>query len=127
MQDDTYLNPNDKARWGYAQGEDGKLQVGPQTVGETGGVEHARSEPRDKGALNNGGGEDSEALRQRITELEGQLAQSQKPTESSDPRTKDQLKAELDAKGVTYPSNASKADLLALLNPQQSNEGGTQE
>lgn len=126
MQDDTYLNPNDKARWGFG-GTEGAITVGPQTVGETGGVEHARSEPRDKGALNNGGGEDSEALRQRITELEGQLAQAQKPTEPTDPRTKDQLKAELDAKGVTYPSNASKADLLALLSPEQSNEGSTQE
>lgn len=126
MQDDTYLNPNDKARWGFG-GTEGAITVGPQTVGETGGVEHARSEPRDTGALNNGGGEDSEALRKRITELEGQLAQAQKPSEPTDPRTKDQLKAELDAKGLTYPSNASKADLLALLNPQQSNEGGTQE
>ncbi len=126
MQDDTYLNPNDKARWGFG-GTEGAITVGPQTVGETGGVEHARSEPRDTGALNNGGGEDSDALRKRITELEGQLAQAQKSTEPTDPRTKDQLKAELDAKGVTYPSNASKADLLALLNPRQSNEGGTQE
>lgn len=119
MQDDTYLNPNDKARWGFG-GTEGAITVGPQTVGETGGVEHARSEPSDKGALNNGGGEDSEALRKRITELEGQLAQAQKSTEPTDPRTKDQLKAELDEKGVTYPSNASKADLLALLGDQGS-------
>ncbi|TXQ88661.1 hypothetical protein FV308_02380 [Escherichia coli] len=57
---DNYIDPNSKARWGFG-GSEGKITVGPETVGETGGVDHARSEPKDKGAVNNGGGENSEA------------------------------------------------------------------
>ena len=58
MRDDKYMNPNDKARWGYSGTLD-EIKVAEQTVGETGGVEHARSEPEDEGARNNGGGADN--------------------------------------------------------------------
>lgn len=57
---DNYIDPNSKARWGFG-GSEGKVTVGPETVGETGGVDHARNEPKDEGAVNNGGGENSEA------------------------------------------------------------------
>jgi len=57
---DNYVDPNDKARWGFS-GSEGEIKVGSQTVGETGGVDHARNEPKDEGAVNNGGGENSEA------------------------------------------------------------------
>lgn len=57
---DNYIDPNQKARWGFG-GSDGNITVGPETVGETGGVDHVRSEPKDEGAVNNGGGENSEA------------------------------------------------------------------
>lgn len=57
---DHYVDPNDKARWGFS-GSDGEIKVGPETVGETGGVDHARNEPKEEGAVNNGGGENSEA------------------------------------------------------------------
>lgn len=123
VKEDNVLDPNQKARWGFSAGADGQIVVGPQTVEETGGVETIRTPADDKGAHNNGGGADeaeTAALRSRISELEAQLQQAQKPSEPTDPRTKDQLKAELDEKGVTYPSNASKADLLALLGNQGS-------
>lgn len=57
---DNYIDPNQKARWGFG-GSDGNITVGPETVGETGGVDHVRSEPKDEGAVNTGGGENSEA------------------------------------------------------------------
>ena len=57
MRDDNYMNPNDKARWGYSGTKE--IKIGEQTVGETGGVEHVRSEPNDDAARNNGGGADN--------------------------------------------------------------------
>lgn len=57
---DNYIDPNSKARWGFG-GSEGNITVGPETVGETGGVDHVRNEPKDEGAVNNGGGENSEA------------------------------------------------------------------
>jgi len=57
---DNYIDPNQKARWGFG-GSDGNITVGPETVGETGGVDHVRNEPKDEGAVNTGGGENSEA------------------------------------------------------------------
>lgn len=57
---DNYIDPNKKARWGFG-GTEGNVTVGPETVGETGGVDHARLEPKDEGAVKNGGGEDSAA------------------------------------------------------------------
>lgn len=60
VEKDHYVDPNDKARWGFS-GSDSEIKVGPQTVGETGGVDHVRNEPKDEGAVNTGGGENSEA------------------------------------------------------------------
>ncbi len=56
MQNDNYMNPNEKRRWGFS-GKAGKVTVGDKTVGETGGVEHVRTEPENEAARNNGGGE----------------------------------------------------------------------
>ncbi|MDU8429186.1 hypothetical protein RYA99_12385 [Pseudomonas syringae pv. actinidifoliorum] len=39
---DNHIDPELKARWGFG-GEAGKITVGPETVGETGGVDHARA------------------------------------------------------------------------------------
>ena len=55
---DNHIDPNIKARWGFS-GDDGEITVGPQTVGETGGVDHARSRIEPGGAHNSGGGADS--------------------------------------------------------------------
>lgn len=63
VQKDNHIDPNTKARWGFAGGE-GEVTVGPQTVGETGGVDHARSRIEPGGAHNNGGG--AEATRQAL-------------------------------------------------------------
>lgn len=64
MQEDKYMNPNSKARWGFG-GDAGNITVGPKTVGETGGVEHGRSDPKDQGATNNGGGDAQPQARSR--------------------------------------------------------------
>ncbi|TWI52978.1 hypothetical protein IQ22_02813 [Pseudomonas duriflava] len=101
--EDNVLDPNAKARWGYASGADGQIQVGPQTVEETGGVNTIRMNADDSGARNNGGGTD-----EATTTAEA----------SSESLTKDQIKAQLDAKGVEYSSTATKAELLALLNQE---------
>ena len=66
VQKDNHIDPNTKARWGFAGGE-GEVTVGPQTVGETGGVDHARTRIEPGGAHNNGGG--AESTRQAL-ELE---------------------------------------------------------
>lgn len=58
VEKDKHIDPNTKARWGFAGGE-GEVTVGPQTVGETGGVDHARSRIEPGGAHNNGGGADA--------------------------------------------------------------------
>lgn len=63
VQKDNHIDPNTKARWGFSGGE-GEVTVGPQTVGETGGVDHARSRIEPGGAHNNGGG--AEATRQAL-------------------------------------------------------------
>lgn len=63
VQKDNHIDPNLKARWGFAGGE-GEVTVGPQTVGETGGVDHARTRTEPGGAHNNGGG--AEATRQAL-------------------------------------------------------------
>lgn len=57
MQDDKYMNPNNKARWSFGGSRD-KITVGDQTVGETGGVDHVRTEPENEGARFNGGGDE---------------------------------------------------------------------
>nr|DAF83732.1 MAG TPA: transport protein [Caudoviricetes sp.] len=63
VQKDNHIDPNTRARWGFAGGE-GEVTVGPQTVGETGGVDHARTRTEPGGAHNNGGG--AEATRQAL-------------------------------------------------------------
>ncbi len=52
---DNHIDPNIKARWGFS-GDEGEITVGPQTVGETGGVDHARSRTAEGGGRNSGGG-----------------------------------------------------------------------
>lgn len=55
VQKDNHIDPELKARWGFA-GEAGSITVGPQTVGETGGVDHARTRIGEGGGRNSGGG-----------------------------------------------------------------------
>jgi hypothetical protein len=104
---DNYIDPNDKARWGFA-GSEGNITVGPQTVGETGGVDHARVVPDDSGAHNTGGG---------ISVDSGQVSGADTTSDSAniDGLTVAQLKEQLDAKGVAYKSTDTKADLVAAL------------
>lgn len=52
---DNHIDPNIKARWGFS-GDESEITVGPQTVGETGGVDHARSRIAEGGGRNSGGG-----------------------------------------------------------------------
>lgn len=82
----NYLDPNDKARWGFAM-KGGQVRIGTETVGETGGVKTILTEPGDSAAEGNGGGE------MRVPEL----------------------KAKLDSMGVEYPSDAKKSELQKLL------------
>lgn len=166
VQKDNHIDPNLKARWGFA-GEEGDITVGPQTVGETGGVDTARTRSDESAARNNGGGAEpsSEALQlaavnelaagletgvlnavegegpaQRIHQaLSGiqesmhrladerdqarndllELQQKTQPADALAELTAAQLKEQLDAKGVTYKVNDSKAELLALLKGAQ--------
>lgn len=55
VQKDNHIDPNTKARWGFS-GDAGEITVGPRTVGETGGVDHARSRIAEGSGRNNGGG-----------------------------------------------------------------------
>jgi hypothetical protein len=103
---DNYIDPDTKARWGFG-GSEGKITVGPQTVGETGGVDHARTIPDDSGAHNNGGGSDG------ITA--GADGSAVSTTTDIDSMTVAQLKEQLDAKGIAYKSTDAKADLVAAL------------
>ena len=59
---DNHIDPNIKARWGFS-GDEGEITVGPQTVGETGGVDSARTDSDESAARNNGGGEKTEAAK----------------------------------------------------------------
>lgn len=52
---DNHIDPNIKARWGFG-GTEGKITVGPETVGETGGVDHARTRVSEGGGRKSGGG-----------------------------------------------------------------------
>ena len=83
---DNYLDPNEKARWGFAM-EGGQIRIGTETVGETGGVDTIVSNPGTGAEEGNGGGE------LRVPEL----------------------RAKLDSMGVEYPPDARKADLQKLL------------
>ncbi|WP_434681355.1 hypothetical protein J3P77_09630 [Pseudomonas sp. R1-18] len=60
VEPDKHIDPNNKARWGFG-GTAGNITVGPQTVGETGGVDTARTESDETAARNNGGGAKTEA------------------------------------------------------------------
>ncbi|WP_054898927.1 hypothetical protein [Pseudomonas sp. NBRC 111137] len=126
VQKDNHIDPNTKARWGFAGGE-GEVTVGPQTVGETGGVNHARTRLEDGGGRNSGGGVgDAEVLRTQVLDLQGQLAQAQSDlaaerAKNADPRdslTIPEIKEQLDAMEVKYSSTANKAELLDLLKAQ---------
>lgn len=55
VQKDNHIDPDVKARWGFA-GTEGNITVGPETVGETGGVDHARARIEENGGRNSGGG-----------------------------------------------------------------------
>ncbi|MDM9593632.1 MULTISPECIES: hypothetical protein [Pseudomonas] len=55
LAEDNHIDPNNKARWGFG-GTAGNITVGPQTVGETGGVEGVRTEQDNEGAHGNGAG-----------------------------------------------------------------------
>jgi hypothetical protein len=132
IEKDKLLDPNNKARWGFA-GEAGKITVGPQTVGETGGVDTARTPSSEEAARGNGGGAEADALRAQVADLRAQLEQanttlaaanatttatstaSAGSAESLDELTVVQLKEQLDAKGITYKSTDAKADLVAAL------------
>lgn len=176
---DNHIDPNIKARWGFS-GDEGEITVGPQTVGETGGVDHARSRIAEGGGRNSGGGaepsrealqldavnalasdleagvlnpvegegpamrlyqalsgiqsgmqrlaSDRDAAVSKQEELQKQvddlLAQAEKgrlaaATDPLDELTVVQIKEQLDAKGVSYKVNDSKAELLALLKANQ--------
>ena len=62
VEKDKHIDPNVKARWGFG-GTEGNITVGPQTVGETGGVDSARTDSDESAARNNGGGEKTEAAK----------------------------------------------------------------
>ncbi|MCX5511326.1 hypothetical protein [Pseudomonas sp. BJa3] len=55
LAEDKHIDPNNKARWGFG-GSAGQITVGPQTVGETGGVGSVRTEQDNEGAHGNGAG-----------------------------------------------------------------------
>jgi hypothetical protein len=131
IQKDNHIDPELKARWGFG-GTEGNITVGPETVGETGGVDHARTRIEESGGRNSGGGvDDSEALRTQVLDLQGQLTQAQSDlaaertknagggtTDNRDSLTILEIKEQLDAKGVKYASTLNKAELLDLLKAQ---------
>ncbi|WP_343463480.1 hypothetical protein [Pantoea sp.] len=132
VEKDNYVNPEKKARWGFAE-KNGEIVVGPQTVGETGGVDHARVTPKDNGAHGNGSGiqptaADVAALEKKNSDLQAQLdAANAKLAEGasggqSDPLdslSATELKAKLDELGIEYKGNASQAVLLEQLKAAQ--------
>lgn len=60
---DHHIDPELKARWGFG-GTEGNITVGPETVGETGGVEHARTRNESGAGRNAGSG--SQATQEAI-------------------------------------------------------------
>lgn len=60
---DHHIDPELKARWGFG-GTEGNITVGPETVGETGGVEHARTRNENGAGRNAGSG--SQATQEAI-------------------------------------------------------------
>lgn len=129
IEKDNYIDPNVKARWGFG-GSEGNITVGPQTVGETGGVDSARTESDETAARGNGGGvDDSEALRNQLADVQGKLAQARSDLAAArgegsdedplDKLTTAQIKEQLDAKGITYKASDAKPELLAALKAAQ--------
>ncbi|MDU5837156.1 MAG: hypothetical protein E6Z53_08830 [Pantoea sp.] len=132
IEKDNYVDPDKKARWGFAE-KDGEIVVGPQTVGETGGVDHARVTPKDDGAHGNGSGvqptaADLTELQKKNAELQAQLdAANAKLAEGGsggqgdplDSLSATELKAKLDELGIEYKGNASQATLLEQLKAAQ--------
>lgn len=62
VEQDKHIDPNVKARWGFGGSAD-SITVGPDTVGETGGVDSVRTESDETAARNNGGGKNTEATK----------------------------------------------------------------
>lgn len=132
IEKDNYVDPDKKARWGFAE-KDGKIVVGPQTVGETGGVDHARVTPKDDGAHGNGSGAQPTAadlaeLQKKNEELQAQLDAANAQLSNGgqggnvdplDSLSATELKAKLDELGVEYKGNASQAALLEQLKAAQ--------
>lgn len=132
VEKDNYVDPEKKARWGFAE-KNGEIVVGPQTVGETGGVDHARVTPKDDGTHGNGSGvqpaaADVAELEKKNSDLQAQLdAANAKLAEGasggqSDPLdslSATELKAKLDELGIEYKGNASQAALLEQLKAAQ--------
>nr|WP_154927779.1 hypothetical protein [Pantoea agglomerans] len=132
IEKDNYVDPDKKARWGFAE-KDGKIVVGPQTVGETGGVDHARVTPKDDGTHGNGSGvqptaADIAEMQKKNAELQAQLdAANAKLAEGAsggeidplDSLSATELKAKLDELGIEYKGNASQAALLEQLKAAQ--------
>lgn len=133
LAEDNHIDPNNKARWGFG-GSAGKITVGPQTVGETGGVESVRTEPDNSGAHNTGGGEQVQQLQQANAQLAAEKEDLKKQLQAFQQAEQDrlaaekeeqdrlaaekeveELKAKLDAAGVTYRANASKESLQKLV------------
>lgn len=137
LAEDNHIDPESKARWGFG-GSVGKITVGPQTVGETGGVESVRTDPDNSGAHNNGGGTGDGEQVQQLQQANAQLAaekedlqkqlqalqQAEQERLAAEKEEQDrlaaekeveELKAKLDAANVTYRANASKESLQKLV------------
>lgn len=133
VEKDNHIDPDTKARWGFG-GTAGNITVGPETVGETGGVDHARTRNENTGGNNAGGGAGGAVEVQQLqlansqlaaekADLQSQLAALQQADQDRLAREKEEqdrlaaekeiegLKAKLDAAGVTYRANASKESL----------------
>ncbi|MBD8260488.1 hypothetical protein [Pantoea agglomerans] len=130
VEKDNYVDPDKKARWGFAE-KDGKIVVGPQTVGETGGVDHARVTPKDDGVHGNGSGVQPTAadiaalekknadLQSQLDDANAQLAGNGAVPDSLETLSATELKAKLDELGIEYKGNASQAALLEQLKAAQ--------
>lgn len=106
IQEDNKLDPNNKARWGFA-GTEGNITVGPQTVGETGGVETARTPVEEQGGRGNGVGGDLEALRGQVETLQEQLQSTSGAAQEAEV-----LRNQLYALQQEAAEHASEADSL---------------
>nr|GFD05234.1 hypothetical protein [Tanacetum cinerariifolium] len=130
IQKDNHIDPDLKARWGFG-GTEGKITVGPETVGETGGVGHARTRITEGGdgpalrihqALSGiqsnmqslaDSRDDALAksaeLQKQVDDLQAQADKARQ--DEAEAKEIAELKAKLDAAKVTYRANASKESL----------------